>query len=98
MSTGGRATDGDVEGPAAGSARPPLTSTGTLRRRRSFFRHLLAYAAGNLLLLTVWLVIGVTTDSWFFWPVFVLVGWGLLLDVHAWRAYGSPSARRAADR
>ena len=58
----------------------------------------MAFVAGNLVLLAVWLVVGVTTDSWFFWPVFVLAGWGLLLDVHAWRAYGPSSTGRAADR
>lgn len=98
MTTGGRAADGDVQGLAAGSTVPSLPSTATLRRRRHFFRHLMAYVAGNLFLLVVWLVIGVATGSWFFWPVFVLAGWGLLLDAHAWRAYGRPSIERAADR
>lgn len=97
MTTGGRAADRDVPTPVGGSATP-LPSTDTLRRRRHFFRHLLAYVAGNLVLLAVWLVVGVTTGSWFFWPVFVLAGWGLLLDVHAWRAYGRPSIERNADR
>jgi hypothetical protein len=98
MTTGGRSADGDVQGFAAVSTGPSLPSSATLRRRRRFFRHLIAYVAGNLVLLAVWLVVGVTTDSWFFWPVFVLAGWGLLLDVHAWRTYGRPSIERAPDR
>ena len=97
MTTGGRAADRDVP-TSAGDSAVPLPSTDTLRRRRHFFRHLMAYVAGNVVLLVVWLVVAVTTGSWFFWPVFVLAGWGLLLDVHAWRAYGRPSIELSADR
>jgi hypothetical protein len=96
MTIGGRASDGDA--PGVRSAAPALPSSATLRHRRRFFRHVLTYVVGNLVLLVVWLVVGMTTGSWFFWPVFVLAAWGLLLDAHAWLAYGRPGIGRAADR
>jgi hypothetical protein len=88
MTTGGREAGADVRGLT--DATPPLPSAAVLRRRRYFFRHLLVYAVVNVLLVVAWLVAGMTTGTWFFWPVLVLVGWGLLLDVHAWWAYGRP--------
>jgi len=97
MTSGGRAADGNVHALAGASAARSLPPPGIVRRRRRFFRHLLVFAAANAVLLGVWLLVGLTSDSWFFWPVFVLAGWGLLLDVHAWGAYGRPS-RPGTDR
>jgi hypothetical protein len=94
MTTGGRDAGADVRT----DATPPLPSAALLRRRRHFFRHLLIYAVVNVSLVGVWLVAGATTGTWFLWPVVVLVGWGLLLDVHAWWAYGGPGRARTGHR
>jgi uncharacterized membrane protein len=87
MSSGGRDADGRLPVTAA----TPLPSPEILRRRRRFAHHLLAFLAVTLLLVAVWLTVAAVTGSWFFWPIVVLVGWGVLLDAHAWWAYGRPS-------
>lgn len=55
-----------------------------LRKKRDFQVHLVIYAMINTLLVAVWAV----TDSGFFWPVFVIVGWGVGVVANAWDAYG----------
>jgi hypothetical protein len=97
MTTGGRAAGEHVRGSTGASGTAGLPSPGVLRRRRHFAWHLTFYVLVNVLLVVVWLVSGLTSDTWFFWPVFVLAGWGLLLDVHVWWAYGRPR-RPGADR
>lgn len=55
-----------------------------LRKKRDFQVHLVIYAMINTLLIAVWAV----TDSGFFWPIFVIVGWGVGVVANAWDAYG----------
>jgi hypothetical protein len=96
MTTGGRSAEEDLRTDAGRAASLPPPEI--VRRRRHFARHLLAFVAVDVLLVGVWLAVGMSTGTWFFWPVFVIVGWGLLLDVHAWWAYGRPSRRDAGSR
>ena len=60
----------------------------SLRRKREFWMHCTAYLIVNGMLVAVWLVLGVTTGAWFFWPIFPLAGWGIGLAFHAVNAYG----------
>lgn len=55
-----------------------------LRKRRDFHGHLLIYALVNAFLVVIWAVIG-----WhgFFWPVFLIVGWGIGVVMNAWDVY-----------
>ena len=59
-----------------------------LRKRRDFRTHLTAYVLVNFLLISIWLVVGITAGAWFPWPVFPLLGWGIGLAFHIWDVYG----------
>ncbi|KUI39512.1 hypothetical protein AU198_09150 [Mycobacterium sp. GA-1199] len=69
-----------------------------LRRaaRRSVQFHTAAYVAGSLLMLGIWLVVGLTAGSWYFWPVWPILGWGIGVVCHAVPAlaHGSISPAR----
>jgi hypothetical protein len=49
--------------------------------RRGLSAHALAYVLVNGFLVVIWMMNG--TDT-FFWPVFVLLGWGIGLAFNAW--------------
>ena len=55
-----------------------------LKKRRDFRSHLLVYLLVNAFLVTIW---AVTDVHGFFWPVFVLAGWGIGLVMNAWDVY-----------
>lgn len=72
-----------------------------LHRKRDFLQHLASYLIVNTLLVTVWLVIGLTAGAWFPWPLFPIAGWGIGLAFHAWATFGPPSrpiSEEAIDR
>jgi hypothetical protein len=54
-----------------------------LERKVKFRADLAAYVVINLFLVGVWLV----TDRGYFWPGWVLAGWGVLLLLDAWNVY-----------
>jgi len=49
-------------------------------RVRDFYKDLLGFGGVNLFLLGVW---GFLSPSWYFWPGWVMIGWGLLLGRRA---------------
>lgn len=49
-----------------------------LKDKRDLKAHLLAYVLVNLLLVSIWY----TTGSGFFWPIFILFGWGIGIAFH----------------
>ena len=55
-----------------------------LKCKREFRRHLITYAAVNGFLVVIWAMSGYGH----FWPVWVILGWGIGLARHAWCAYG----------
>jgi hypothetical protein len=55
-----------------------------LKKKRDFHIHLLMYVMVNALLVTVWAM----SSAEFFWPIFILAGWGVGLVANAWDAYG----------
>lgn len=55
-----------------------------LRKKRAFRVQLLMYVLVNAFLVTVWAM----TGAGFFWPAFILGGWGIGLVASAWDAYG----------
>lgn len=59
-----------------------------LARRRHVAAHLLVYSLANAVLVAVWLVGGLASGNWFPWPLLVLAGWGLVVQLHWWWAYG----------
>jgi len=54
-----------------------------LKKRRDFKAHLLVYVLMNAFVVAIWAV----TGAGFFWPVFLLVGWGIGLVMNAWDVY-----------
>ena len=55
-----------------------------LQRKRTFRRHLAAYVVVNLFLIVIWLA----TGAGYFWPGWVIAGWGIGVVANAWYAYG----------
>lgn len=58
-----------------------------LKARRDFKAHAFAYLLINLVVWTVWLIIGLNSGSWWPWPVFVTLGWGIGFAFNAWDVY-----------
>jgi hypothetical protein len=54
-----------------------------LEKRRDFATHAVAYVVVNLMLIGVWAV----TGAGYFWPAWVLLGWGAGLVLNAWDVY-----------
>jgi hypothetical protein len=56
----------------------------SLKRKQAFKEMVVAYVIVNALLIGVWAVSG----AGYFWPVWVLGGWGIGLAFSGWAAYG----------
>ncbi|MBL8777528.1 MAG: 2TM domain-containing protein [Acidimicrobiales bacterium] len=54
-----------------------------LKARREFLTHVVTYVVVNAFLIGVWFV----TGAGYFWPVWVLGGWGIGLVLHAWTTF-----------
>lgn len=57
--------------------------------------HLGAYLAGAILMLGIWLACGLGTGSWYFWPVWPIMGWGIGVVSHALPIWAHGSMRPA---
>jgi hypothetical protein len=72
-----------------------------LRKKRDFKAHVLIYLLVNAFLVVIW---AVSRDGdEFFWPIFVIVGWGIGVVANAWDVYGrkpitEDEIRRETDR
>ncbi len=51
--------------------------------RRGVQIHLAAYLAMVVIVLTVWLVVGLTAGAWYFWPIWPILGAGIGVIGHA---------------
>ncbi len=58
-----------------------------LKKRRDFKAHLFVYVLVNAVVWTIWTIIGVSSHSWWPWPVFITLGWGIGLVMNAWDVY-----------
>jgi hypothetical protein len=54
-----------------------------VERKRKFGGDVVAYIVINIFLIGVWAV----TGAGYFWPGWVLAGWGMLLVLDAWNVY-----------
>ena len=54
-----------------------------LRGRRDFVSHFVAYVVVNGFLVAIWAF----TGGGYFWPVWVICGWGIGLVLHAWDTF-----------
>ena len=59
--------------------------------KREFRKHVLIYCAVNVLLVVIWAASG----AGYFWPIWVIAGWGIGLAAHAWRIYGQKPISQA---
>ncbi len=57
----------------------------SLKKKRDFRTHLVLYLVVNACLVGIW---AITSPGRFFWPVFVIVGWGIGVVANAWDVYG----------
>ncbi len=55
-----------------------------LKKRRDFRGHLLIYVLVNAFLVAIW---AITNPHAFFWPLFIIGGWGIGLVMNAWDVY-----------
>jgi hypothetical protein len=56
----------------------------SLNRKRAFKQTVFAYLVVNALLVGIWAVTGAD----YFWPIWVIGGWGIGLAFQGWGAYG----------
>jgi hypothetical protein len=56
----------------------------SLKKKDAFKKTLVAYVLVNLFLVGIWAL----SDAGYFWPVWVIGGWGLGLAFQAYDAYG----------
>jgi 2TM domain len=57
----------------------------SLKKKADFRNHLLAYLVVNAAVVVIWFM----TGAHFFWPVFLILGWGIGLVFHAQDVYGA---------
>jgi hypothetical protein len=55
-----------------------------VKKRRDFWPHLLVYLMVNSFVFVIWML---TSRGGFFWPAFLMVGWGIGVEMHAWDAF-----------
>jgi fatty acid desaturase len=58
-----------------------------LKKRRDFNAHLVVYALVNIVVWGIWTLIGVMSHSWWPWPAFLTLGWGIGLVMNAWDVF-----------
>lgn len=54
-----------------------------LEKRRDFAAHVAAYVVVNAMLVGIWAV----TGAGYFWPIWVILGWGIGVVLNAWDVY-----------
>ena len=59
-------------------------ATKRITMRRAFWQHLASYVIVNVALIGVWAI----TGAGYFWPAWILGGWGIGLVFHAWNVFG----------
>jgi hypothetical protein len=58
-----------------------------IKKRRDFKAHVLVYTLVNSVIWGIWVAIGISSHSWWPWPVFPTLGWGIGLVMNAWDVY-----------
>ncbi len=57
-----------------------------LKEKSDFRIHLFSYVAVNTMFIVIWAFMG----AGFFWPIFVVAGWGIGVLIHAYAVYAAP--------
>ena len=74
----------DTTAGPAGTDTPRDQAIKRLKKRREFYRHLVVFTLINGVLVATW---AMTDPHGFFWPIFIILGWGTGLVLHAWDAF-----------
>jgi len=61
-----------------------LRAVRRLKKKHDFYAHLLVYVLMNAFVVVVWAMTG--ADS-FFWPIFLIVPWGIGVVMNGWEAF-----------
>jgi hypothetical protein len=74
-----------------------------LKKRRDFHAHLFVYAVVNIVAWGIWSVLGVSSNDWDPWPLWLTLAWGLGIVFNAWDVYArrpitEAEVRREMDR
>lgn len=69
-------------GPDSTDARGAAISR--LKAKQGFRANVVVYLVINAFLVGIWAVSG----GGYFWPVFVILGWGIGIVTHGWAVYG----------
>lgn len=54
-----------------------------IEKRRDFTTHVVTYVLVNLMLIGIWAISG----AGYFWPAWVLLGWGVGVALNAWDVF-----------
>lgn len=58
-----------------------------LKKRRDFHTHLFVYLTFNVLIWGIWAIIAASAGSWYPWPLWITLGWGIGVLFNAWDVY-----------
>lgn len=58
-------------------------AVGRLEAKRDFRTHVVVYVVVNAVLVAIWALSG----QGYFWPVWPILGWGVGLVLHGWKAF-----------
>jgi len=58
-------------------------AVGRIKEKRDFRKNLASYLVINAFLVGIWAISG----AGYFWPAWVMLGWGVGLAFHGWNAY-----------
>jgi hypothetical protein len=73
----------EIQPDAGESVSPREAARRRVQARRDFGSHLVAYVVINAFLVGVWAF----TGGGYFWPAWVILGWGAGLVLHAWDVF-----------
>jgi hypothetical protein len=74
----------ELGGPAQTDTELREQALQSLKKKRDFRTHLVMHVLINALLIGIWAI----TGAGYFWPAFVIGGWGIGLVANAWDVYG----------
>jgi len=84
-----------VDGTSGGSEELRARAVRRLKKKRDFYAHLLVYVLMNSFVVVVWVMTGAGS---FFWPVFLIVPWGIGVVMNGWDVFRGEDFTEAAVR
>lgn len=66
----------------------------SLKKKKDFRAHVVAYVLINSMFVAIWAV----TGHGYFWPIFLLLGWGIGVFFNAWDVYSRGPSEQQIQR